>query len=62
MDMYRNVKTRVRCTSGISREFSIEVGVHQGSVCSPLLFNLVMNYLTESIMDETMLTMNALCR
>lgn len=57
MDMYRDARTEVRCTSGTSEEFLIRVGVHQGSVCSMLLFNIVMNYLTESLMDDLLLTM-----
>jgi hypothetical protein len=57
MDMYRDVNTKVRCTSGTSEEFEIKVGVHQGSVCSPLLFNVVMNYLTQELMDDLLLTM-----
>jgi len=56
-DMYRDVNTRVRCTLGTSEEFDIKVGVHQGSVCSPLLFNVVMNYLTEDLMDDLLLKM-----
>ncbi|CAK1581839.1 unnamed protein product [Parnassius mnemosyne] len=32
-----------------NQEFQVKVGVHQGSALSPLLFNLVMNYLTAQI-------------
>lgn len=45
-DMYFNINTVVRCAAGESERFDIQVGVHQGSVLSPLLFNLVMNCLT----------------
>ncbi|XP_063381902.1 uncharacterized protein LOC134668350 [Cydia fagiglandana] len=48
-DMYIKVSTRVRSLAGISRAFEVKVGVHQGSVLSPLLFNLVMDYLTRNI-------------
>lgn len=48
-DMYRNVQTSVRSPAGVSKSFDIEVGVHQGSALSPLLFNTIMNYLTERI-------------
>lgn len=48
-DMYRDVTTKVRSPAGISEEFEVKVGVHQGSALSPLLFNLVMNHLTVQI-------------
>ncbi|XP_063533678.1 uncharacterized protein LOC134743977 [Cydia strobilella] len=48
-DMYNNVSTRVRSLAGVSKAFEVKVGVHQGSVLSPLLFNLVMDYLTRDI-------------
>lgn len=44
--MYYNINTIVRCEAGESEKFDIQMGVHQGSVLSPLLFNLVMNCLT----------------
>ena len=36
--MYPNARSRVRVGEGSSKEFEVKVGVHQGSVLSPLLF------------------------
>ena len=46
MALYVETKSRVRTVAGTSEEFSIEVGVHQGSVLSPLLFIIVMDEAT----------------
>ena len=48
-DMYHNVRTKIRCTAGTSDEFNVRIGVHQGSVLSPLLFISVIWFLTRSI-------------
>ncbi|XP_063627476.1 uncharacterized protein LOC134798981 [Cydia splendana] len=48
-DMYNDVSTRVKTLAGLSNAFEVKVGVHQGSVLSPFLFNLVMDYLTNHI-------------
>ena len=44
--MYENVSSRVRVGKGYSDAFEVKVGVHQGSVLSPLLFIIVMEALS----------------
>ncbi|KAJ7946136.1 Retrovirus-related Pol polyprotein LINE-1 [Quillaja saponaria] len=51
-DMYEGVLTRVRTVDGMTGEFSITIGVHQGSPLSPYLFALVMDELTYNIQDR----------
>lgn len=42
MVMYKGSLTVARSTEGDSRAFSVRVGLHQGSVSSPLLFMIAM--------------------
>lgn len=49
MGLYEGSTSRVRFAGGLSEKFPIEVGVHQGSALSPLLFKLVMEEATKSI-------------
>ena len=44
--MYANVRSRVLVGEGYSEEFELKVGVHQGSVLSPLLFIIVLEALS----------------
>lgn len=39
--MLDNCKTAVRCAVGLTEEFKLEVGIHQGSALSHFLFALV---------------------
>ena len=64
--MYANVRSRVRVGEGYSEEFEVKVGVHQGSVLSPLLFIIVLEALSrefcsgvpwEDSMPETLLSL-----
>ena len=44
--MYSNARSRVHVGEGYSEEFGVKVGVHQGSVLSPLLFIIVLEALS----------------
>ena len=48
--MYTDVKSRVPVNGQYSKEFGIGVGVHQGSVLSPLLFILVLEALSRQFL------------
>ena len=48
--MYNNARSRVRVGSEYSEEFEVGVGVHQGSVLSPLLFIIVLEALYRDFM------------
>jgi len=47
--MYGGAKTAVRTTEGDSKAFNVKVGLHQGSVLSPLLFVIVMEMISREL-------------
>ena len=49
--MYERARTVVRTKQGYSTEFEVKVGVHQGSVLSPLLFVAVMEVVTRGVKE-----------
>jgi hypothetical protein len=51
MAMYERARTVVTTNDGNSEEFEVKVGVHQGSVLSPLLFVVVMEVLAQSVKE-----------
>jgi len=51
-DTYDRVVANVRTCGGITSDFSITIGLHQGSTLSPFLFAIVMDELTRAIQDE----------
>ena len=53
-ETYRDVKTVVRTAGGVSREFEIKVGLHQGSTLSPLLFAVIIDVLSEHLRAENL--------
>ena len=51
-DMYDGVVANIRTCESITSDFSIRIGLHQGSALSPFLFAIVMDELTRGIQDE----------
>ena len=51
-DMYDGVVANVKTCGGITSDFSITIGLHQGFALSPILFAIVMDELTRAIHDE----------
>ena len=47
--MYIGAKSRVRINNQLGDEFGVKVGVHQGSVLSPLPFILVLEDLSREL-------------
>ena len=52
-DMYAGCKTSVMTSAGKTKEIEIEVGLHQGSALSPLLFVIIIDVITEEIDEGT---------
>ena len=50
-DMYEGGKMIVRMPGGVTNDFHVSMGLHQGSALSPFLFTLVMDELTRGIQD-----------
>ena len=57
MATYDDCKTSVIVDGKPTDAFDVTVGVHQGSILSPLLFITVMDYLTEEVRDGSILEM-----
>ena len=55
--MYEETKTVVRCAVGITENFKVKVGLHQGSALSPFLFAVIMDRLTDEVRREPPWTM-----
>jgi hypothetical protein len=51
-DMYTNVVTSVRTSDGDTDDFSINIGLHQGSALNPYLFALVIDEVTRDIQGD----------
>ena len=48
--MYQNGRSQVRVNNLFSDVFDVQVGVHQGSVLSPFLFNIVLEALSQEFL------------
>ena len=51
-DMNSGIRVGVRTLVGDMDDFSIDIGLHQGSALSPFLFTIVMDELTGGIQYE----------
>ena len=51
MSLYIGARTRVKVGAHFSEEFEVNIGVHQGSALSPLLFAIVVNVATNEIKE-----------
>ena len=49
--MYEDATTKVKLNGRESKAFSVRVGVHQGSVLSPLLFIIVLEALSREFRE-----------
>ena len=49
--MYEGGMTNVRTPGGVTNDFTVGMGLHQGSAVSPFLFTLVMDEITRGIQD-----------
>lgn len=62
MAIFVEAKTFVKTATGDSKPFEVKVGVHQGSVLSPLLFIIVMDVLSREAREGLPWPGVALCR
>ena len=51
-DMYKGARTSVRSAAGLTEDFEVRVGLHQGSALSPFLFAIIMDVLTKDVRKE----------
>jgi len=50
-DIYVGGRTNVRTSGGVTNDFFVGMGLHQGSALNPFLFTLVMDEFTKGIQD-----------
>ena len=63
-DMYEGARTSVRSAAGLTEDFEVRVGLHQGSALSPFLFAIIMDVLTKDVRTWDMMFVDdvVLCR
>ena len=52
MKIYQKVLSQVKVEGEDSKEFAVRVGIHQGSILLPLIFDVVMDVVTEEVARE----------
>ena len=52
MKMYKEVLSQVKVEGEDSKEFAVRVGIHQGSLLSPLIFVVMMDVVTKGVANE----------
>ena len=55
--IYEGSETVVRCAAGITKNFKVKVGLHQGSALRPFLFAVIMDRLTDEVRRQPPWTM-----
>ena len=50
--MYKEVLSQVKVKGEDSKEFAVRVGIHQGSILLPFIFAVVMDVVTEKVVNE----------
>ena len=53
--LYKVCKTAISVDGDLSSSFSVKVGVHRGFALSPLLFIIVMDFLTEDVKNGSLM-------
>ena len=56
-DIYKDSKTRVVTDAGETEKIEVEVGLHQGSALSPLLYIIIIDVIAENNGEETLWSM-----
>ena len=54
MSLYKGARRKMKVGTHFSDEFEVNVGVHQGSVLSPLLFAIVIGVLAKEMKEGTL--------